>query len=75
MFVALRGLARGVGMKNIIESIVSSCGEVSLAAKEKLSKYIRLLASAGIADEQQLVTFGEAYLDESSKPDPRYTGC
>jgi hypothetical protein len=63
-------------MKNIIESIVSSCGrEVSLAAKEKLSKYIKLLASAGIADEQQLVAFGEAYLEESLQPDPRYTGC
>jgi hypothetical protein len=45
-----------------------------LAAKEKLSKYIRLLASAGMADEQQLVPFGEAYLEESLRPHSRYAG-
>ena len=73
--VARVNLACGVGVNTIIERVVSSYGhEVSLPAKERLSKYIRLLSSAGIADEQQLLTFGMAYLKESLQPDPRYTG-
>ena len=65
-----------MGVNTIIESVVRAYEhEVSLAAKERLSKYIRLLSSAGIADEQQLLTFGMAYLKEALEPDPRYTGC
>jgi|KBSMisStandDraft_5_1062788.scaffolds.fasta_scaffold1564509_1 hypothetical protein len=66
----------GAGVKNIIDRVVSSYGDaVGVAAKERLSKYIRLLASAGIVDEEQLVTFGHAYLKEFLQPDPTYTGC
>lgn len=65
----------GVHVKNIVESVVSSHGyEVSGPVKERLLNYIRLLASAGMTDEQ-LLTFGKAYLKEISQPDPRYTGC
>lgn len=61
-------------MESIVDSVVSSYGrEVSGPAHEKLLNYIRLLASTGKTDEQ-LLTFGTAYLDEILKPDPRYTG-
>jgi hypothetical protein len=62
-------------VKNIVERVVSSHGhEVSGPVKERLLNYIRLLASAGIADEQ-LLTFGRAYVKEIQQPDRRYTGC
>jgi hypothetical protein len=65
----------GVGLKNIVDVVVGSFGaEVSDAAREKLLNYMRLLASTGINNEQ-LVTFGTAYLKEIFQPDPRYSGC
>lgn len=64
-----------VCMKKIVESVLISHGcEVSGAFKERLSNYVRLLASAGMRDEE-LLMFGEAYLKEISARDPRYTGC
>jgi hypothetical protein len=61
-------------MDSIIDSVVSSFGrEVCGVAEEKLLNYIRLLASTGKTDEQ-LLTFGTAYLREILEPDPRYTG-
>jgi hypothetical protein len=63
-------------VKNIVENVVNSHGhEVSGPSKQRLLKYIRLLASTGIADEQQLLVLGKAYLKEISQPDSRYTGC
>ena len=65
----------GVGLQNIVDRVVSSCGaEVSQPTQEKLFNYIRLLASTGIPDEK-LLTFGRAYLREILKPNSRYTGC
>jgi hypothetical protein len=65
----------GVGLRNIVDMVVSSYGaEVSGPTREKLINYIQLLASTGITDEK-LLTFGRAYLREMSKPNPRYTGC
>ncbi len=62
-------------MRDIAEIVLNSHGhEVSGPVKERLLNYIRLLESAGVADDQ-LLTFGEAYLKELSQPDPRYTGC
>lgn len=64
-----------VCVKNIVESVLRSYGhEVSFPLKERLLNYISLLASVGIADEE-LLTFGKAYLKEISQPDSRYTGC
>ena len=61
-------------MDSIIDSVVSSFGrEVCGPTQEKLLNYIRLLASTGKTDEQ-LLTFGTAYLREILEPDPRYTG-
>jgi hypothetical protein len=65
----------GVALKDIVDSVLSSYGyEVSGPTQEKLLNYIRLLASTGKTDEQ-LLTFGTAYLKEILEPDPRYTGC
>lgn len=62
-------------MDNIINNVVSSYGgEVSGLSQERLSNYMRLLASTGKTDEQ-LVAFGTAYLREILEPDPRYSGC
>ena len=62
-------------MENIVDRVVRSHGaEVSGPTREKLSNYIRLLASTGVPDEK-LLAFGRAYLREILKPNPRYTGC
>src|ERR1700739_4407001 len=72
--IAVRNLFFGVVMDNIVDSVLSCYGhEVSGPTKEKLLGYIQLLASTGQTDDQ-LVTFGSAYLREISAPDPRYTG-
>ena len=65
----------GVGLRNIVDRVVSSYGaEVSGPTREKLINYMQLLASTGITD-QKLLMFGRAYLKEILKPNPRYTGC
>jgi hypothetical protein len=65
----------GVALKNIVDSVLSTCGyEVSGPTQEKLLNYIRLLASTGKTDEQ-LLSFATAYLKEILDPDPRYSGC
>ena len=62
-------------MENIVDSVVRSYGaEVNGPTQEKLFNYIRLLASTGVSDEE-LLTFGRAYLREILEPNPRYTGC
>jgi hypothetical protein len=54
---------------------VSSSGRaVSMPTQDKLSKYMKLLASTG-KSEEQLFRLGSAYLKESLDPDPRYSGC
>jgi hypothetical protein len=63
-------VSRCVVMDGIVDSVLSSYGlEISGPTKEKLLGYIQLLASTGQTDEQ-LVTFGSAYLHEISAPDP-----
>ena len=65
----------GARLKNIVDDVVGSFGaEVTGPTREKLLNYMRLLASTGINNEQ-LVTFGTAYLKEILQPDPRYSGC
>ena len=69
------GVFFGVGLENIVDSVVRSYGaEVSESTQEKLFNYIRLLASTGISDEK-LLTLGRAYLREFLEPDPRDSGC
>lgn len=64
-----------MALKNIVDSVVSSFGyEVCEPTEKKLLNYVRLLASTG-KTEEQLLTFGTAYLKEILEPDPRYTGC
>jgi hypothetical protein len=65
----------GVALDSIVDSVVNSYGsEVSGLTQERLSNYIRLLASTGKTDEQ-LLAFGAAYLREILEPDLRYSGC
>ena len=46
------------------------------AAKQKISRYIETLASAGQRDAEQLTICGLAYLTELHEgQDPRFTGC
>jgi hypothetical protein len=45
-------------------------------SKEKISRYIDKLASAGQNDTNQLAVYALAYLKELHEgPDPRFTGC
>jgi hypothetical protein len=60
---------------DIVDRVVSSSGRaVSMPTQDKLSKYMKLLASTG-KSEEQLFRLGSAYLKESLDPDPRYSGC
>jgi hypothetical protein len=60
---------------DIVDRVVSSSGcSVSIPTQDKLSKYLKLLASTG-KSEDQLFRLGSAYLKESLNPDPRYSGC
>ena len=62
-------------MNEIVERVLSSADpSLGFEAREKVSNYIRLLASTG-KTTRQLERFGRAYLQEILQPDPRYTGC
>jgi hypothetical protein len=64
-------------MGEIVESILRTSGRSDLDAQSraKILRYLETLKSAGNKDEQQLATFGLAYLEQLLNPDPRYTGC
>jgi hypothetical protein len=73
--IAVRKSFCGADLKNIVDSVLGLHGaEVSELTQSKLLNYIQLLASTGKTDEQ-LLTFGAAYLREILDPDPRYSGC
>ena len=62
-------------MNVILNEIYRSFGcDVCEIDRQKVRNYIRLLASTGKTDEQ-LIVLGKAYLDETLKPDRRYSGC
>jgi hypothetical protein len=62
-------------MNVILNEIYRSVGcDVCEVDRQKVRNYIRLLASTGKTDEQ-LIVLGKAYLDETLKPDRRYSGC
>ena len=45
-------------------------------SRQKITRYIESLTSAGQSDAQQLAEYGLAYLKELHEgPDPRFTGC
>jgi glycerol-3-phosphate dehydrogenase len=45
-------------------------------SRQKISRYIQTLSSAGQRDDEQLTVYGLAYLTElHAGPDPRFTGC
>jgi hypothetical protein len=65
----------GVAMNDLVDRVVSFHGRnVSEPTQAKLFNYINLLAAAGKTPDE-LLAFGEAYLNEISEPDPRYSGC
>ena len=45
-------------------------------SRQRITRYIESLTSAGQSDAQQLAVYGLAYLKElHEKRDPRFTGC
>jgi hypothetical protein len=64
-------------MTEIVDGILKASGRSELDAhsRAKIMRYLETLKSAGNRDEQQLKTFGLAYLDQLFNPDPRYSGC
>ena len=45
-------------------------------SRQRISRYIENLASAGQRDDELLTIYGLAYLTELHEgPDPRFTGC
>jgi streptomycin 6-kinase len=45
-------------------------------SRQRITRYIECLASAGQSDPQQLAVYGLAYLKElHEEQDPRFTGC
>ena len=45
-------------------------------SRQRITRYIERLASAGQSDPQRLAVYGLAYLKElHEKRDPRFTGC
>ena len=45
-------------------------------SRQRISRYIESLASAGQRDDEQLTIYGLAYLTELQEgADPRFTGC
>ena len=45
-------------------------------SRQRISRYIESLASAGQRDDEQLTIYGLAYLTELVEgADPRFTGC
>ncbi len=64
-------------MSEIVDCILRKSGRSDLDAQSraKIVRYLETLRSAGNRDEQQLATFGLAYLEQLFNPDPRYSGC
>ena len=70
-------------MKDVVERILnayqSMCpldAERAADSRQKISRYVESLASAGQRDAEQLTIYGLAYLTELQEGhDPRFTGC
>jgi hypothetical protein len=70
-------------MNDVVERILntyqSMCpldAERTADSRQKISRYIETLTSAGQRDDEQLTVYGLAYLTELHEgQDPRFTGC
>ena len=70
-------------MNDVVERILSAYqsmapldAEQAADLRQKISRYIESLASAGQRDAEQLTIYGLAYLTELHEGhDPRFTGC
>ena len=70
-------------MNDVVERILSTyqsmCpldAERTADSRQRISRYIESLASAGQRDNEQLTVYGLAYLKELHEGlDPRFTGC
>ena len=65
-----------VVMDDVIETILRTSGATDPCSRERISRYIRTLSSAGQRDSRALKTYGLAYLKEMKEGrDSRYSGC
>jgi hypothetical protein len=70
-------------MNDVVERILSAYksmrpldAEQIAGSRQKISRYIESLASAGQRDAEQLTIYGLAYLTELQEGyDPRFSGC
>ena len=70
-------------MNDVVERILNTYqsmrpldAERTADSRQKISRYIENLASAGQRDAEQLTIYGLAYLTELHEgQDPRFTGC
>ena len=66
-------------VERILDAYQSMCpldAERTADSRQKISRYIESLASAGQRDAEQLAIYGLAYLTELHEgADPRFTGC
>ena len=72
--IAARARIGAPYMNKLVEAVLSSYGKDVSFARERVSHYLDLLASAG-KTEEQLLAFGIEYLKEILEPDSRYSGC
>jgi hypothetical protein len=70
-------------MNDVVEGILNTYqsrrpldAERAADSRQRISRYIESLASAGQRDDEQLTIYGLAYLTELLEGrDPRFTGC
>jgi hypothetical protein len=70
-------------MNDVVEHILNTYQsmrpldtERAAISRQRISRYIESLASAGHRDAEQLTVYGLAYLTELHEgQDPRFTGC
>jgi hypothetical protein len=61
---------------NTYQSMCPLDAERTADSRQKISRYIETLVSAGQRDAEQLTVYGLAYLTELREgQDPRFTGC
>ena len=77
-----RCCVRSYSLKALIEQVLEDCKMASFdldhvaGAREKVSRYVETLVSAGQRDCHALTIYALAYLKELHEgPDHRFTGC
>jgi uncharacterized protein (UPF0332 family) len=82
-FIAVRAFVSEFAMNNLVEDILNVYlsmrpldAERTADSRQKISRYIENLTSAGQRDIEELTIYGLAYLTELHEGhDPRFTGC